>query len=106
MKMVVNTVRVEQDVAYLEAGRSERLDLYRPTAAAGPRPVVIFIHGGAFHTGSKSLLSRISIYNGMGFGPVFKGRPLYRLYGGRAPKNWGRALRATTNSGQYRPIHN
>lgn len=54
MKMVANTVLVEQDVAYLESGRSERLDMYRPTTTAGPRPVVIFIHGGAFHTGSKS----------------------------------------------------
>lgn len=46
-------VTLERDVAYLDTGkRAHRLDVYRP-AASGPRPVVIYVHGGAFAMLSK-----------------------------------------------------
>jgi len=52
--MESRTMLVQQDIAYLESDRSERLDFYRPARSERPLPVVIFAHGGAFHEGSKS----------------------------------------------------
>jgi len=48
--------RVVADVAFLEAGRKEKLDLYLPAAnMEGPaRPAVIWIHGGGFKGGKKA----------------------------------------------------
>jgi triacylglycerol lipase len=43
---------VERDLAYGPDPR-QRLDLFIPTKAAGPRPVVGFIHGGGFVRGEK-----------------------------------------------------
>ncbi len=45
---------VVRDIAYLGAGRTERLDLYRPCAIDPPFPLVIFVDGGAFHSGGRS----------------------------------------------------
>jgi beta-galactosidase len=43
------------DVSYLEAGRSEKLDLYLPARdpADPPSPAVVWIHGGGWTGGSK-----------------------------------------------------
>jgi acetyl esterase/lipase len=47
-------VRVERDVEYARVGdRVLTLDLYLPEEAEGPRPVVVWIHGGAWWAGSK-----------------------------------------------------
>jgi acetyl esterase/lipase len=48
-------VRVERDVVYAKAGERElKLDLYLPEAAGGAaRPLVVWIHGGAWRAGSK-----------------------------------------------------
>jgi len=48
-------VRTVPDVSYLEAGRSEKLDLYLPERAPGdpPSPAVVWIHGGGWTEGSK-----------------------------------------------------
>jgi acetyl esterase/lipase len=45
-------VRIERDVSY---GAAERhlLDVFMPEAAASSRPVLIFVHGGAFVAGNK-----------------------------------------------------
>ncbi|MGJ5048477.1 alpha/beta hydrolase [Bradyrhizobium oligotrophicum] len=45
-------VKVQRDVRY---GTAERnlLDVFTPDAAAAPRPVLIFVHGGAFIGGNK-----------------------------------------------------
>ena len=46
-------VRVTRDIFYGDAPRS-RLDLFEPTAAAaGPKPVILFVHGGGFVRGDK-----------------------------------------------------
>jgi para-nitrobenzyl esterase len=39
------------------------LNVYAPAAAAGPRPVMVFVHGGSFVAGSKDA----PIYNGSAF---------------------------------------
>lgn len=48
-------VRVERDVPYRHSGREAHLlDVYRPADdAAGPRPCVFYVHGGAFRVLSK-----------------------------------------------------
>lgn len=46
-------VEVQRDVAY-GPGPRHLLDLFRPTATgAGPRPVLVFVHGGAFTRGDR-----------------------------------------------------
>ena len=47
--------RVLKDVSYLEAGRTEKLDLYLPAQGneAVPRPAVVWIHGGALRNLDK-----------------------------------------------------
>jgi acetyl esterase len=47
-------VEVIRDVPYLDDGLADhRLDIYRPTGHAGPRPVVMYVHGGGFSLLSK-----------------------------------------------------
>ncbi len=47
-------VEVIRDVPYLDDGHVDhRLDIYRPTGHAGPRPVVMYVHGGGFSLLSK-----------------------------------------------------
>lgn len=45
-------VKVERDVHYGPAERN-LLDVFSPEAAAAPRPVLIYVHGGGFVGGSK-----------------------------------------------------
>ena len=45
-------VRIERDVKYGPADRN-LLDIFVPEAAAPKRPVLIFVHGGAFTAGNK-----------------------------------------------------
>jgi acetyl esterase/lipase len=45
-------VRVERDVKYGPADRN-LLDVFIPETATSPRPVLIFVHGGAFTAGSR-----------------------------------------------------
>ena len=45
-------VRVERDVKYGPADRN-LLDVFMPETAAPARPVLIFVHGGAFVGGNK-----------------------------------------------------
>lgn len=37
---------------------SFRLDVYRRTPSSGPRPVIVFVHGGAWYSGSKNDVDR------------------------------------------------
>jgi acetyl esterase/lipase len=41
------------DLAYAPESPAETLDLYLPTGAVGPTPLVIWIHGGGFQMGDK-----------------------------------------------------
>ncbi|WP_291860801.1 alpha/beta hydrolase [Bradyrhizobium sp.] len=45
-------VKVERDVRYGAADRN-LLDIFLPESAASPRPVLIFVHGGAYIGGNK-----------------------------------------------------
>jgi acetyl esterase len=51
----LGSVEIVRDVAYAAAGGhpEHRLDVYRPPGATGTRPVVLYLHGGGFHTLSK-----------------------------------------------------
>ena len=43
-----------KDIPYAISSESQKLDLYLPDAQSGPYPLIIFIHGGGFDSGSKS----------------------------------------------------
>ncbi|MQY24180.1 alpha/beta hydrolase [Nocardia macrotermitis] len=52
-----NSVSVTRDLPYAErATGTLLLDLYAPTATSAPTPVVIWLHGGAWFTGDRTLL--------------------------------------------------
>ena len=51
--MPVAGVAARRDIAY-GAGPKENLDLFSPEAKGAGRPIVIFVHGGAFVGGDKS----------------------------------------------------
>jgi acetyl esterase len=46
-------IEVERDVVYGDDRKWHRLDIYRPVSRPGPWPVVLYVHGGAFHLLSK-----------------------------------------------------
>lgn len=48
-------VRKRVNVAYATASARQTLDLYLPPVGTGPFPLVIWIHGGAWWSGDKSL---------------------------------------------------
>jgi acetyl esterase/lipase len=53
---VPDTVVVEKDVEYGKGGDvSLKLDLYAPKERAKPLPAVVFIHGGAWRSGSRQM---------------------------------------------------
>jgi acetyl esterase/lipase len=52
---VEGKITVERDVFYGEAGGTPlELDIYRPLDHPSPRPVLLFIHGGGWRSGSKA----------------------------------------------------
>lgn len=53
-------VRERLDVRYANTSNAQRLDLYLPATGDGPFPLVVWIHGGAFLGGSKSLAANSS----------------------------------------------
>ncbi len=61
----VSEVRIEKDVAYLGADRSEKLDFYFPQGhdpkADKPKPAIVIIHGGGWYGGDKGARREINI---------------------------------------------
>jgi acetyl esterase/lipase len=53
-KPVATAARTLYDLAYAGASPQQQLDLYLPARAANPAPLVIWVHGGGWHTGDKS----------------------------------------------------
>lgn len=51
-------VRVERDVAY-GAHPRQRFDIFTPAAGDGPRPALLFVHGGAFVEGHRNRTDEI-----------------------------------------------
>jgi acetyl esterase/lipase len=46
--------KVHRNLEYVKGGHErQRLDLYLPANAAGPLPVIVWVHGGAWFAGSK-----------------------------------------------------
>ena len=48
-------IRTRINVPYGAQSASQRLDLHLPPAGNGPFPVVVFVHGGGWWQGDKSL---------------------------------------------------
>jgi acetyl esterase/lipase len=55
---------VERDISYGPDAR-HRLDLFRPVAKDGPRPIVVYVHGGGFIGGDKGA-EGAPFYNNIG----------------------------------------
>jgi len=56
-------VVVERDIVYTTGEQTnQKMDLYRPASGAGPFPGVVFIHGGAWSSGSKADFQRQASY--------------------------------------------
>jgi acetyl esterase/lipase len=55
------------------------LDLYRPADARGPRPAVIFIHGGGFRSGSREDPEAVQIARGLASSGIVTASIDYRL---------------------------
>lgn len=59
-------------------GKAQKLDVYVPPAAMGPRPVVVFVHGGGWTSGSKGQYRFVAeALSTRGYVVVI---PAYRLY--------------------------
>jgi acetyl esterase/lipase len=54
---VARSPRTVYNIAYADADAEERLDLYLPAPDARPAPLVVWFHGGGWHTGDKSSLA-------------------------------------------------
>ena len=50
--------QVTRDIVYTTAPTEQRADLYEPSGA-GPFPVILYIHGGAWRSGNKSEYKRL-----------------------------------------------
>jgi acetyl esterase/lipase len=65
-----STATTYTDVAYASTSNAQKMDIYLPTGD-GPFPVVVFIHGGAFLMGDKSMeTSNAAVLVGKGYAAV------------------------------------
>lgn len=85
----VHGVTVRIDVAYLEARRAERLDLYLPPGwtPASRRPAVLWIHGGGWTGGSKAAARERNVCHTLAAAGIVCASVNYRLGDGAWPQN-------------------
>lgn len=55
-------VRRQRNISYGDAGRANRLDLYRKRSGAAGAPVLVYFHGGGYNGGRKSVEARALLY--------------------------------------------
>lgn len=58
----LNSQRTWSNVVYSAKSSANKLDIYLPATGDGPFPVIVWIHGGAFKMGSKSMVSGVEPY--------------------------------------------
>lgn len=58
----LNSQRTWSNVVYAAKSSANKLDIYLPATGDGPFPVIVWIHGGAFKMGSKSMVSGVEPY--------------------------------------------
>ena len=58
----ISTQRTWTNVVYASKSSANKLDIYLPATGDGPFPVIVWIHGGAFKMGSKSMVSGVEPY--------------------------------------------
>ncbi len=82
-------VRVIADIAFLAAGRTERLDLYLPVLDpdARPLPAVVMIHGGGWTGGDKAQAREQSIGRTLARAGYVMASINYRLGANSFPEN-------------------
>lgn len=56
-RVVAPKQKEHRDVAYGEVSRRQVLDLFLPNDADGPFPLIVYIHGGGYMSGSKAELT-------------------------------------------------
>lgn len=73
-------VRIEEGVAFASAGGRElRCDIFRPAGQSGPRPGILFVHGGSWHSGGPAMMRGYGILMARHGYPCVAGE--YRLSG-------------------------
>jgi pectinesterase len=91
---------LESDLTYAQYGTRElKLDLYRPSSGRGPFPGIVFIHGGAWSLGTKTMLrNQAAYFAGKGYVCVsieyrLAGEAIWpaALYDSKAAVRWMRA---------------
>lgn len=83
-------VRLLSDVAFLEAGRSEKLDIFLPARGANDtagRPAVVYFHGGGWDHGDKATERERNIGNYLSAAGYVFVSANYRLGAGSWPQN-------------------
>lgn len=96
-------IRIISDVAFLEEGRAEKLDIYLPTdevprpATAPLRPAVVYFHGGGWVRGDKATEREKNIGTGLAKSGFVFVSANYIL----GPKAWPQNLRDCKNAVRY-----
>ncbi len=84
-------IRVIANVAYLEPGRTEKLDLYLPTTPPKGTlsPALVWIHGGGFTVGDKAQSRDVSLASTLASAGYVVASVNYKLGAGSFPTNIG-----------------
>jgi acetyl esterase/lipase len=84
-------IRVVANVAYLEPGRIEKLDLYLPAMpTSGPlSPAFVWIHGGGFTAGDKAQIRDVGVATSLASAGYVVASINYKLGAGSFPTNIG-----------------